>query len=151
MSTSGYETDSISAKIDSFFTDAVASLDVPVIDSRENCVTVGPFRVITNGPDYEVRRGKTMIATFARRAWAAAYALRLFQGDKSAITALEAADTSYRKLDEERARYLHHINFSQRSENWIRGQIFEDRLSRVESEIEVLNQRVNPILKYSRM
>lgn len=151
MSTSDYETNSISAKIEDFFTAAVASLDMPVIDSRENCVTVGPFRVITNGPDYEVRRGKTMLANFARRSWAVAYALKLFQGDRPAVDVLNAADMSYRKLDEERERYMHHIHSSFRNENWIRGQIFENRLSRVESEIEALNLRVSPILKYSRM
>jgi hypothetical protein len=134
-------------KISSFFDRNIPNLGVPVVDKKPNRVSVGPYRVITNGTEFELWQGRTLIKTFRKRSWATAYALCLYNGNRSAAGDLTAVDTQYSKLTEDRDQYRYCIKLSRERNNVEREIIMENRLSRVESEIHGLEQRGETILK----
>jgi hypothetical protein len=147
MSTSNYTAESNYQKINRFFVEQITQSNTPIIDARPNCVSVGPYRVITNGKIYEVWRSRSHLYDFYRRSWAVGYALSLYRGDNQVASQLIEFNKQYTKLDEERYIYTHHINNSRRRNDHIRADMLECRLSRVDSEILGLEERAGTILK----
>lgn len=147
MSTSSYTAESNYQKINRFFVEQIPQLQTPVIDDRPNCVSVGPYRVITNSKIYEVWRSRTHLYDFYRRSWAVGYALSLYRGDNRVATQLIDFNSQYARLDEERYIYNHHINGSRKRGDYVKADMIECRLSRVDSEIIGLNDRAETILK----
>ena len=147
MSTSNYIEESNYQKINRFFIEQIPQLESPIIDARPNCVSVGPYRIITNGEIYEVWRSRTHLYDFYRRSWAVGYALSLYKGDNRVTAQLIEANKQYAKLDEERYIYNHHINNCRKRNDSDRELMLENRLSRVDSEIFGLEQRIETVLK----
>lgn len=147
MSTFNFEQESTYQKINRFFVEQIPYLESPIIDARQNCVTVGPYRVITNGEIYEIWRSRTHLCEFQRRSWGVGYALSLYNGDSKTSDALINYDAQYSKLDHDRWVYTHHIKSCQRRNEYTRKAMLQSRLSRVDSELFELDQRVSSILK----
>ena len=147
MSTSNYTAESNYQKINRFFVEQIPQLETPIIDDRPNCVSIGPYRVITNAKIYEVWRSRSHLYDFYRRSWAVGYALTLYRGDNHTATQLIDFNKQYAKLDEERYIYNHHIESSRSRRDYARADMLECRLSRVDSEILGLEKRVETILK----
>lgn len=147
MSTTEYTADHTYQKINRFFVEQIPQLESPIIDARPNCVSIGSYRVITNGDVYEVWRSRTHLYDFHRRGWAVGYALSLYRGDNRVASQLIGFSKQYNKLDEERYVYKHHIERSRKRKDFTRQLMLENRLSRVDSEIIGLEQRVDIILK----
>lgn len=147
MSTSNYTAESNYQKINRFFVEQITQSNTPIIDARPNCVSVGPYRVITNGKIYEVWRSRSHLYDFYRRSWAVGYALSLYRGDNQVASQLIEFNKQYTKLDEERYIYTHHINNSRRRNDHTRADMLECRLSRVDSEILGIEKRAETILK----
>lgn len=147
MSTFNYETELKFQKINRFFIEQIPQLDVPIIDAKENCVTVGPYRVITNGKMYDVRSNRSLLYTFNRRSWGVGYALSLFRGDRNSAKQLINLNKKYEELDNEKFIYNHHIKISKKQKDAEKELVFENRLSRVDSEILLLEHRADTLLK----
>jgi hypothetical protein len=155
MSTSNYTAESNYQKINRFFVEQIPHLEFPIIDARPNCVSVGPYRVITNGKQYEVWHSRSYIGDFHRRSWAVGYALSLYRGKQRYAAQLIDFNKQYGKLEEERRLFAYHIACCQRDAGMHdrdedapdREAILECRLSRVESEIIGLESRAETILK----
>lgn len=147
MSTHHHAEKSDYQKLEQFFVKQIQLLQTPVIDDRPNCVSVGPYRVITNGKIYEVWRSRTHLYNFNKRNWAVGYALCLYQGNHRVAGQLIGLDRQYTKLVEESDIYKHHISNSLRQENHSRAEILECRLSRVDSEMIGAEKRAEIILK----
>lgn len=147
MSMSNYTEERNYQKINKFFVEQIPQLESPIIDARPNCVSIGPYRVITNGKIYEAWRGRTHLYNFHQRSWAVGYALSLYKGDNQVSAHLIDANKQYAKLDEERYVYTYHINNCQKRNDLVRQITLENRLSRVASEIIGLEQRTETILK----
>ena len=147
MSTSNYIEESNYKKINKFFTEQIQNLETPIIDDRPNCVSVGPYRVITNGKTYEVWRSRSHLYNFNRRSWGVGYAICLYRGDNIVSGKLINFNRQLEKLDEEREMYNYHITNSRRAGKHSRETMFECRLSRVESELFGLEKQVGTILK----
>lgn len=147
MSTSNYTAESNYQKINRFFVEQIQQLETPIIDDRPNCVSVGPYRVITNSKIYEVWRSRTHLYNFNRRSWGVGYALCLYRGDNRVAGRLIEYNKQYAKLDEERYIYNHHIQNSVKRGEHNRVDMLEHRLSRVEGEIVGLEARVETVLK----
>ena len=147
MSTSSYETELKFQKINRFFVEQIPQLDTPIIDVKENCVTVGPYRVITNQKMFDVRSNRSLLYTFNKRSWALGYALSLYRGNRQATSQLIELNKQYEKFDNEKFIYNHHIKISRKHKDLEKKLVFENRLSRVDSEILVLEQRAETLLK----
>lgn len=137
-------------KIDQFFVQQISQLAVPVIDARHNCISVGPYRVITNGTQFEVWKGRSCLHSFHKRNCGVGYAVCLYNGDKKNAQTLEDLDQQYSRLDNDRRVYKYHIKNSKQQNCISRSLIFEDRLSRVESELIWIDSRIVSILKSFR-
>jgi len=147
MSTSNYTAESNYQKINRFFVEQIQQLETPIIDDRPNCVSVGPYRVITNSKIYEVWRSRTHLYNFNRRSWGVGYALCLYRGENQIAAQLIDFNKQYAKLDEERYIYNHHINNSKKRQEYDRVAMFENRLSRVDGELLGLERRIETVLK----
>lgn len=147
MSTSNYTAESNYQKINRFFVEQIQQLETPIIDDRPNCVSVGPYRIITNGKIYEVWRSRTHLYDFNRRSWGVGYALCLYRGDTRVAGRLIEFNKQYAKLDEERYIYTYHIDRSRMRGDRARADMLECRLSRVDSELLGLVERVETVLK----
>lgn len=147
MSTYNYETELKFQKINRFFIEQIPQLDVPIIDAKDNCVTVGPYRVITNGKMFDVRNNRSLLYTFNRRSWGVGYALSLFRGDYKVSKQLIELNKKYETLDNEKFIYNHHIKMSKKQKDAEKELVFENRLSRVDSEILLLEHRADTLLK----
>ena len=147
MSTYNYMTESTYQKINRFFVEQIPQLETPIIDSKPNCVTVGPYRIITNRNNFEVWIGRKKIEEFNKRSWAVGYAICLYRGEKVSAFNLLNINKQYSKLDEERLIYNHFIEVNTRNKNRNQSLIFENRLSRVDSEIFSIEHRAETILK----
>lgn len=147
MFTSNYTAESNYQKINRFFVEQIQQLETPIIDDRPNCVSVGPYRVITNAKTYEIWRNRKHLCDFNRRSWGVGYALCLYRGDNKTSNQLIEHNNQYNKLNEERYFYNHHIRSSQDRRDYIRADMLHSRLSRVDSEIFRLEKGVETILK----
>lgn len=147
MSTSNYTAESNYQKINRFFVEQIPQLETPIIDDRPNCVSIGPYRVITNAKIYEVWRSRSHLYNFHRRSWGVGYALCLYRGDNRVASQLIEFNKQYDKLDEERYIYNHHIESSRARKDHVRADMLECRLSRVDSEILGLEKQAETILK----
>jgi hypothetical protein len=147
MSTSNYTAESNYQKINRFFVEQIQQLETPIIDDRPNCVSVGPYRVITNGKIYEIWRSRSYLYDFYRRSWGVGYALCLYRGDNRVAAQLIEFNKQYVKLDEERYIYKHHISNSLKRQDYDRAEMLECRLSRVDSELFGLEKQVETVLK----
>ena len=147
MSTSKYTENSNYQKINRFFVEQIPQLETPIIDDKPNCVTVGPYRVITNGKIFEVWRSRTHLYNFDRRSWGVGYALCLYRGETQIAAQLIKFNKQYAKLDEERFIYNYHVNNSLKRRNYNRAEMLEGRLSRVDSEVVALERSVETVLK----
>lgn len=147
MSTYDYEMESKFQKINRFFVEQIPQLDIPIIDAKENCVIVGPYRVITNGKLYDVRSNRSLLYTFNKRSWGVGYALSLYRGDRQVTRQLVELNKKYETLDNDKIIYNHHIKISKKQKDHQRELVFENRLSRVESEMLIIEDRADGILK----
>lgn len=147
MSTSNYTAESNYQKINRFFVEQIQQLETPIIDDRPNCVSIGPYRVITNAKIYEVWRGRSHLYDFHRRSWGVGYALCLYRGETRIAGQLIEFNKQYAKLDEERYIYKHHIINSLKRQEYDRAEMLECRLSRVDSELFGLEKQVETVLK----
>jgi hypothetical protein len=147
VSTSNYEMESQYQKINRFFIDQVRQLESPIIDAMPNCVTVGPYRVVTNGKFFEVWKGRLLIGNFLKRSWGVAYALCLYRGNASIAKQLVSFNYEYERLSEDRGVYKHHIQVNKKRKNSEREVNLKNRLSRVDSELISLSCRCDTILK----
>jgi hypothetical protein len=147
MSTYNYTEEYNYQKINKFFVEQIPQLESPIIDAKPNCVSIGPYRVVTNGKLYEVWRSRNRLYDFSRRSWGVGYALSLYRNDNRLSSQLINFNKQYTKLIEERFLYNHHIDNCYKRKEIDRALILECRLSRVESEILELDQRVETILK----
>lgn len=134
-------------KINKFFAKEIQNLKVPVIDNRPNRVSVGPYRVITNGKLYEIWKGSQHLYDFFRRSWGVGYALSLYQNNSLCTQKLLEYNSLYSRLTEKRFIYKHHLNIAQRRKDTGKQDIFWCRLSRVESELLSLEDKTKTILK----
>jgi len=149
MSTINFDRESASQQIETFFHNSVGDLDAPVLIVRQNCVTVGPYKVVTESDVYRVQRSGNTVAEFSRRSWAVAFALRKHNGDRKIADYLCSAESRYRKIVEDRYVYRKHLGRAQRRNDQNKVILFEARLSRVESELDALIADIEPILKNS--
>lgn len=147
MSTYDHAMDLISTKINRFFVEQIPQLDVPIIDAKENCVTVGPYRVITNRDQYNVWRAKSHLVDMYKKSWAIAYAMALYRGEHSAAKSILEFNRLYEKLDEDRTLFLHHVDRADQRGDSIKKTMFANRLSRVDSEIVGLEEQATAIIK----
>ena len=134
-------------KINRFFVEQIPRLETPIINDKHNCVSVGPYRVITNGKLFEVWQSRRMLYEFSRRSWGVGYAVCMYRRDNKTAAQLIDIDQQYTRLDQERYIYKHHIDVSKESNNTIRKGILECRLSRTDNEIFTLEQQAKNILK----
>lgn len=137
-------------KIDRFFVEQISQLAVPVIDARPNCVSVGPYRVITNGNQFEVWKGRSQLHNFHKRNCGVGYAVCLYNGDNKNAQTLKELDLQYSRLANDQGLYKYHINNLKQQNNSDRSLVFENRLSRVESELMSIEDRIISILKSFR-
>ena len=147
MFTSSYTAESNCQKINRFFVEQISQLETPIIDERPNCVSVGPYRVVTNSKIYETWQGRTRLGEFHRRSWGVGYVLSLYRGDRRISASLLDANKQYIKLDEEKYIYNYHINKCLQRNDRDKEILLKNRLSRVESEMVGLDLKVNTILK----
>lgn len=149
MSTTNFDQEFTSQQIENFFLDSVGNLDGPVLSVKQNCVTVGPYKIVTSGENFQVQRSKKVVADFSRRSWAVAFALRLYNGDQRNAEYLISAENRYKKITEDCYVYRKHLKRAQRRAEEIKIFLYEARLSRAESELEALLQDIEPVLKNS--
>lgn len=147
MSTPNYGMELVSSKINRFFVEQIPQLEIPIIDAKENCITVGPYRVITNRDHYEVWRGKSHQVDIYKKNWAVSYALALYRGDHKLTKSILEFNKLYEKLDEDRTLFAHHLDRAEHRDDSIKKTMFANRLSRVESEISGLETRASAIMK----
>jgi len=134
-------------KINRFFVEKIPQLPTPIINNRPNCITVGPYRVITNGKNYEVWQGRKHLYDFLSRSWGVGYALCLYRNSISIASHLQDMNEKYSKLSEEVEVYKHHMNIANKRSDATKYDMFRCRLSRVENEIFSLESTANGILK----
>ncbi len=147
MSSSDHGIQLISSKINRFFVEQIPQLEIPIIDAKENCVTVGPYRIITNRDQYNVWRGKLHLVDMYKKNWAICYAMALYRGEHTVAKNILEINKIYEKLDEDRTLFLHHVDRAEQRNDSIKKTMFANRLSRVDSEIAGLEQRATAILK----
>lgn len=151
MSISNYEQASDYQKINKFIVKQIPLLKTPVIETKPNRVTIGAYRVITNGKQFEVWQGGTIIHIFLKRNWAVAFAMCLYKGTKNLAKELIEYNHSYIKLVEDVRVYKHHLRQNRRKNDVTRETVFENRLSRVDSEITAIENKVSTILKSTQI
>lgn len=149
MSITNFDQEFASHQIENFFHNTVVELDSPVLSVKQNCVTVGPYKIVTSGDFFRVQRSGNAVAEFSRRSWAVAFALRLHNGDRRSADYLLGAESRYRKISEDRYVYRKHLGRAVQQDNETKIFLYEARLSRVESELQALLQDVEPVLKNS--
>lgn len=147
MSNTNHGIELISKKINRFFVEQIPQLEIPIIDAKENCVTIGPYRIITNRDQYTVWRGKSHLVDIYKKNWAISYAMALYRGEHAIAKSILEFNRTYEKLDEDRNLFLHHVDRAEKREDSIKKTMFANRLSRVESEIFGLEKRAATILK----
>jgi hypothetical protein len=147
MSTFNCDQESAYQKINKFFVEQISQLETPIIDARPNCVTVGPYRIITNGAQYEVWRSRSYLFDFTKRGWAVGYTLCLYRGDHSTARKLIDLNKQFTKLNEEQDLYNYHIECSRKKNDFDRELTMRNRLSRVASEIATVEYQAETILK----
>jgi hypothetical protein len=138
-------------KINNFFTREIPHLKTPIIDSRPNCITVGPYRVITNGKIYEVWKSRQKLYDFSRRSWGVGYALCLYQHKKLQADKIAEANEQYIRFLEKKHRYNHHMNIAQKRNDVPKYDIFWSRLSRVDYQISSLESETIKLLKSAQV
>ena len=134
-------------KLDQFVTKQISVTDTTIIKVKPNLITIGPYRVITQGPEFKVVQGTTTITEFLRRSWAAGYALCLLKNNSRVAEKLVNTNKKYSKLREDRSFYNYHIRRNVKSRNFDRVVMFENRLSRTVSEIQSLEDSIVQDLK----
>lgn len=151
MSTYSYEQESNYQKINDFFVKQIPLLKAPVIEKKPNRVTIGSYRVITNRKEFEVWQGSTLIHTFLKRNWAIAFSMCLYKGLNQLAETLITYNRSYGKLNEDVVVYKHHLRQSRRKNDLNREIIFENRLSRADSEMLAIETKAAAILKSTQI
>ena len=134
-------------KINRFFVEQIPQLETPIINDKHNCVSVGPYRVITNGKLFEVWHSRRLLHEFSHRSWGVGYALCMYRRNSETASKLAKIDQQYIRLDQERYIYKYHIDVSKKSNNTSREEMLEGRLSRTDNEIFALEQQAKTILK----
>lgn len=147
MSTYDYEEELKYQRINRFFVEQISRLETPIIDSRPNCVTIGPYRVITNKKIFEVWRSKSHLYDFYKRNWGVGYAMSLYKGYSNTARQLIDFNKKYENLDNKKFLFEYHINNARRQNDHDRLTVFKNRLSRVESELYSLEHHAGSILK----
>lgn len=149
MSITNFEQESTSQQIENFFHSSVNELDAPVLSVKQNCVTVGPYKVVTQSNLYRVQRSGNTVAEFTLRSWAVAFALRIHNNDRRTADYLLGAEMKYRKISEDRYVYRKHLSRAVRRGDQSKICLYQARLSRVDSELDALIADVEPVLKNS--
>lgn len=122
-------------KLDQFVTKNISVIDTPLIKVKPNLVTVGPYRVVTDGEFFKLYQDSLNICDFLKRSWAVGYALCLIKSNKEIAEDIVFSNQKYDKLHEDRSFYHYHIRRNIRTRNFDRVLMFENRLSRTDSEI----------------
>jgi hypothetical protein len=151
MSISNYEQASDYQKINKFIVTQIPLLKTPVIDTKPNRVTIGSYRVITNRKQFEVWQGSTTIHTFLKRNWAVGFAMCLYKGTRNLAEDLIKYNHSYERLVDDVWVYKHHLRQNRQKNDVTREIVFENRLSRVDSEIIAIENKVSAILKSTQI
>ena len=138
-------------RISNFFAKEIAHLKTPILNNRPNCVTVGPYRVITNGKIYEVWKSRQKLHDFSRRSWAVGYALSLYQYKHLQAHKLIEANDQYDRLLQKKHSYNHHMSIARKRNDLSKQDIFWSRLSRVEYEIFSLESETSKLLKSTQV
>jgi len=151
MSISNYEQESSYQKINNFFVKQIPLLKAPIIDLRPNRVTIGSYRVITNGQDFEVWEGSLLLHSFLKRNWAIAFSMCLYKGLTQLAEKLTEYNKTFEKLNDDIMFYKYHLRQSRKKNDITRATIFENRLSRVDSEIMLVEDRVGTLMKSTQI
>lgn len=151
MSTYSYEQESNYQKINDFFVKQIPLLKTPVIEKKPNRVTIGSYRVITNRKQFEVWQGSRLVHTFLKRNWAIAFCMCLYRGLSHLAETLIKYNQTYEKLHEDITVYKHHLRQSRKKNDVTREIIFENRLSRADSEILSIETKASAILKSTQI
>lgn len=141
------EKELVSHKIDEFVTDNIDRISLPLVYERPNCVTVGKFKILARKQCYTVQKNANQIAEFYNKSWAVAYAFFLHQHKSDDAKVIKFYDEKQKKLIEERNYYEHHIRICDKKGESDRVAIFQDRLSRVENELNVQNSYVKSLIE----
>ena len=141
------EKELVSRKINEFVTDNITKINTPLVYERPNCVTVGKFKILDRKNSYTVQKNSKEVAEFYNKSWAVAYAFFRHREDLDGAKAIQFYDEKQQKLNEERKWYQHHIQLGNKKGEYNRVAIFEDRLSRVEHELDVHNQFVKRLIE----
>lgn len=134
-------------RISNFFAKEIAHLKTPILNDRPNCVTVGPYRVITNGKIYEVWKSRQKLCEFSRRNWGVGYALCLYQHKHLQAHKFKEDNDQYARFLEKKHSYNYHLRIAQKRNDAAKQDIFCCRLSRIEYEISSLESKTNKLLK----
>lgn len=134
-------------KINDFFANEIPNLKTPIINSRPNRVTVGPYRIITNGKIYEVWRSRKKLCDFSRRNWGVGYALSMYQHKHLQARKLQESNDQYTRFLQKKHSYDYHLRIAQKRNDASKQDIFWSRLSRLEHEISLLESTTNKLLK----
>jgi|SaaInl5LU_22_DNA_1037371.scaffolds.fasta_scaffold00329_9 hypothetical protein len=134
-------------KLDQFVTKQISVTDTTIIKVKPNLITVGPYRVITQGPRFNVTKGPTVVCEFLKRSWAAGYAICLVKSNNAVAEKLLSTNKKYTKLREDRSFYNYHIKRNAKNNNFNRVVMFENRLSRTLGEINELEDSIFQDLK----
>lgn len=151
MSTYNYDQESSYQKINDFFVKQIPLLKAPVIEKKPNRVTIGLYRVITNKKQFEVWEGGRIVHTFLKRNWAIAFSMCLYKGLLQVAETLINCNQTYEKLNEDVMVYKYHLRQSRKKNDVTREIIFENRLSRVDSEILAIENKAGAILKSTQI
>jgi len=151
MSTYNFEQESNYQKINKFFIKQIPLLKTPVIDKTHNRVTIGAYRVITNGKEFEVWQGSRIVHTFLKRKWAIGFTMCLYNGLSSTAKKLTGFNETYNRLTDDINIYKYHLRQSRKKNNTTRELLFENRLSRVNSEVSAIEDKVNAILNSTQI
>jgi hypothetical protein len=138
-------------KISNFFDKEIAHLKTPILNNRPNCVTVGPYRAITNGKIYEVWKSRQKLCDFSQRSWGVGYALCMYQHQHKQARKLQEADDQYTRMLQKKDSYKHHLRIAQKRDDVSKQDIFWSRLSRIEYEIFKIESTTNKLLKSIRV
>ena len=134
-------------KLDQFVTKQISVSDTTIIKVKPNLVTIGPYRVITHGPEFKVTKGNTVVCEFLKRSWATGYAICLIKSNNKIAEKIVNTNKKYEKLYADKSFYKYHIKRNIKNQNFDRVVMFENRLSRTNSDIFDLEDSIVQDLK----
>ena len=142
-----FDQGSIGTKLHYVIESTLPTITFPIISKGSDWVRVNDILITEKDGQFKVSRKGVELMRFAKRSWAVAYSVALCQSDFHTCIVLKNYNMRLEKYIEEIERYTYHFEKAADRGDYYKANLFQDRLSRTQSEYTLIMDEVSPLIK----